>query len=134
MNAVLIAIVLLTRSKTTPKLWKQVAFAVSMVILIPSLLFLARRSRYYYQHVWSTIWVFAPVVVVVGVATAGSLVLAEPIGIHSPAATVPHSFGDGRVQPDSISLQQYHLFLLHCATGAAFHHCRGQSRWIRRHG
>jgi hypothetical protein len=67
-NAVLIAVVLLTRSKTIPKLWKQVLFAVSMVILIPSLLLLARRSRYYYQHVWSTIWVFAPVVVVVGVA------------------------------------------------------------------
>ncbi len=66
-NAVLIAVVLLTRSKTTPKLWKQVLFAVSMVTLIPSLLFLARRSRYYYQHVWSTIWVFAPVVVVLGV-------------------------------------------------------------------
>jgi hypothetical protein len=72
-NAVLIAIVLLTRSKTTPKLWKQVAFAVSMVILIPSLLFLARRSRYYYQHVWSTIWVFAPVVVVVGVGLLARL-------------------------------------------------------------
>ena len=67
-NAVLIALVLLTRSKTPPKLWKQLVFAVSMVILIPSLLFWARRSRYYYQHVWSAIWVFAPVVVVVGVA------------------------------------------------------------------
>ncbi|MGA9543723.1 MAG: hypothetical protein WBQ85_09145 [Candidatus Sulfotelmatobacter sp.] len=67
-NVVLIALVLLTRSKTPPKLWKQVLFAVSMIILIPSLLLLARRSRYYYQHVWSTIWVFAPVVVVVGVA------------------------------------------------------------------
>jgi hypothetical protein len=39
-----------------------------MLILIPSVVLLARRSRYYYQHVWSTIWVFAPVVVVVGVA------------------------------------------------------------------
>jgi Dolichyl-phosphate-mannose-protein mannosyltransferase len=67
-NVVLIVVVLLTRSKTAPQLWKQVLFAVSMVILIPSLLLLARRSRYYYQHVWSTIWVFAPVVVVVGVA------------------------------------------------------------------
>ncbi len=67
-NAVLIALVLLTRSRTTPKLWKQVLFGVSMLILIPSLVLLARRSRYYYQHVWSTIWVFAPVVVVVGVA------------------------------------------------------------------
>ena len=67
-NAVLIALVFLTRSKTPPKLWKQILFAVSMIILIPSLLLLARRSRYYYQHVWSTIWVFAPVVVVVGVA------------------------------------------------------------------
>lgn len=66
-NVVLIALVLLTRSKTAPKLWKQVVFGISMVILIPYLLFLARRSRYYYQHVWSTIWVFAPVVVVVGV-------------------------------------------------------------------
>jgi hypothetical protein len=44
-----------------------------MVILIPSLLFLARRSRYYYQHVWSTIWVFAPVVVVVGVGLLARL-------------------------------------------------------------
>jgi hypothetical protein len=66
-NAVLIALVLSTRSKTPPKRWKQVLFAVSMVILIPSLVLLARRSRYYYQHVWSTVWVFAPVVVVVGV-------------------------------------------------------------------
>jgi hypothetical protein len=66
-NVVLIALVLLTRSKTAPKLWKQVLFGISMVILIPYLLLLARRSRYYYQHVWSTIWVFAPVVVVVGV-------------------------------------------------------------------
>jgi hypothetical protein len=66
-NAVLIALVLF-RSKTAPKLWKQILFAVPMLILIPSLVLLARRSRYYYQHVWSTIWVFAPVVVVVGVA------------------------------------------------------------------
>ena len=66
-NALLIALVLSTRSKITPKLWKQILFVVSMVILIPSLLLLARRSRYYYQHIWSTIWVFAPVVVVVGV-------------------------------------------------------------------
>ncbi len=67
-NAALIALVLLSRSKAPPKRWKQVLFAVSMVILIPTLVLLARRSRYYYQHVWSTIWVFAPVVVVLGVA------------------------------------------------------------------
>jgi hypothetical protein len=72
-NVVLIALVLLTRSKTTrsktaPKLWKQLLFGMFLVLLITTLLFLAHRSRYYYQHVWSTIWVFAPVVVVVGVA------------------------------------------------------------------
>jgi hypothetical protein len=71
-NVVLIALVLLTRlkttrSKTAPQLWKQILFAVFLVVMIPTLLFLAHRSRYYYQHVWSTIWVFAPVVVVVGV-------------------------------------------------------------------
>jgi len=71
-NVVLIALVLLTRSntirsKTAPKLWKQILFVVLLVLLIPTLLVLAHRSRYYYQHVWSTIWVFAPVVVVVGV-------------------------------------------------------------------
>jgi hypothetical protein len=71
-NVVLIALVLFTRSKTTrsktaPKLLGQILFGVSLAVLIASLLFLAHRSRYYYQHVWSTIWVFAPVVVVVGV-------------------------------------------------------------------
>jgi hypothetical protein len=66
-NAVLIAVMLLTRSKTTPKLWKQVLFGVSLVLLIPSVLFLAHRSKYDYQLVWGTIWDFAPIVVVVGV-------------------------------------------------------------------
>jgi len=66
-NAVLIVLVLLTRSKAAPKLWKQVVFAASLALLLSSVLILSLRSRYYYQHVWSTIWVFAPVVVVVGV-------------------------------------------------------------------
>lgn len=38
-----------------------------MVLLIPFALFLAQRAMFFYQLVWSTIWVFAPVVVVVGV-------------------------------------------------------------------
>jgi hypothetical protein len=66
-NVALIAIALLTRSKTGPKVWKQVLVGVSMVVLIPSVLFFAYRSRFFYQLVWCTIWVFAPVVVVVGV-------------------------------------------------------------------
>ncbi|MFZ0139323.1 MAG: hypothetical protein WAK89_19815 [Candidatus Sulfotelmatobacter sp.] len=66
-NAVLIVLVVLTRSKTSSMLWKRIVFAASLVLLLSAVLFLARRSRYYYQHVWSTIWVFAPVVVVVGV-------------------------------------------------------------------
>ena len=66
-DVALIAVALLTRPKTAPKLWKQVLFGVSLVLLIPSILFLAQRSKYDYQLVWSTIWDFAPVVVVVGV-------------------------------------------------------------------
>jgi hypothetical protein len=66
-NAVLIGLVLVTRSKTAPRLWARILFGAFLVPLIPTLLSLAHRSRYYYQHVWSTIWVFAPVVVVVGV-------------------------------------------------------------------
>jgi hypothetical protein len=66
-DAVLIAIVLLTRSKMAAKLWKQACFGALLVLLIPTVLFLAHRSKYDYQLVWSTIWVFAPVVVVGGV-------------------------------------------------------------------
>jgi hypothetical protein len=63
----LIAVVLLTRSKTPPKLWEQALFGVPMALLIPFALFLAYRTRFFYQLLWSTIWVLAPVVVVVGV-------------------------------------------------------------------
>jgi hypothetical protein len=66
-DVVLIAVVLLSRSKTASKLWKQVLFGVFLVLLIPFVLVLAHRSKYDYQFVWNTIWVFAPVVVVVGV-------------------------------------------------------------------
>ena len=66
-NVLLLAVVLLTRSKTAPKLWEQVLFGVPVALLIPFALFLAYRARLFYQLLWSTIWVLAPVVVVVGV-------------------------------------------------------------------
>jgi hypothetical protein len=66
-NLLLISAVLLTRSKTAPKLWEVILLGVPMGLLIPLALFLAHRTRVFYQLVWSTIWVLAPLVVVLGV-------------------------------------------------------------------
>lgn len=66
-NLLLICVVLLTRSKTEPRLWEAVILGFPLALLIPAGLFLAQRARVFYQLVWSTIWVLAPLVVVVGV-------------------------------------------------------------------
>jgi len=66
-NLLLIGVVLLTRSKTAPKLWEVILLGVPMALLIPLALFLAHQTRVFYQLVWSTIWVLAPFVVVLGV-------------------------------------------------------------------
>jgi len=66
-NVLLIAVLLLTRSKTAPRIWEVVLLGLPLALLIPLALFLAHRARFFYQLVWSTIWVFAPFVVVLGV-------------------------------------------------------------------
>jgi hypothetical protein len=66
-NVLLIAVLLLTRSKTAPIAWEALLLGLPVALLIPIALLLAYRTRFFYQLVWSTIWVFAPVVVVVGV-------------------------------------------------------------------
>jgi len=66
-NLLLIGAVLLTRSRTAPKLWEVVFLGVPIALLIPLALFLAHQTRVFYQLVWSTIWVLAPLVVVLGV-------------------------------------------------------------------
>ena len=66
-NLLLIGAVLLTRSNTGPKPWEVVLLGVPMALLIPLALLLAHQTRVFYQLVWSTIWVIAPLVVVLGV-------------------------------------------------------------------
>jgi Dolichyl-phosphate-mannose-protein mannosyltransferase len=66
-NLVLITVLLLTRSRTSPKIWERILLGMPVALLIPIALFLAQRTRFFYQLVWSTIWVFAPVVVLFGV-------------------------------------------------------------------
>jgi hypothetical protein len=70
-NLLLIGVVLLTRSRTPPKPWEVILLGLPLALLIPVFLFLAHQARVFYQLVWSTIWVLAPWVVVLG---AGMLV------------------------------------------------------------
>jgi hypothetical protein len=66
-NLLLIGIMRLTRSRTAPKLWEEVLLGLPLALLIPSVLLLTHQSVGFYQLAWSTIWVFAPFVVVLGV-------------------------------------------------------------------
>src|ERR1035437_6667984 len=66
-NRLLVGVVLLTRSITAPRLWEVVLLGTPLALLIPSVLLLARQAPGFYQMVWSTIWVLAPFVVVLGV-------------------------------------------------------------------
>ncbi len=65
-NLLLMGVVLLTRSKTAPELWEKVLLGVPLALLIPSVLLLTHQVRGLYQMAWSTIWVFAPFMVVLG--------------------------------------------------------------------
>jgi hypothetical protein len=66
-NLLLIGVLLLTRSRTAPKLWEVVLLGTPVALLIPVALLLARQARFFYELVWSTIWVLAPFIVVLGV-------------------------------------------------------------------
>ena len=66
-NLLLIGVLLLTRSKTALGPWDAVLLGTPLAILVPLALILARQARFFYELVWSTIWVLAPFMVVLGV-------------------------------------------------------------------
>jgi len=66
-NLLLGAVLLLTRSKTSPRLWEVVLLGTPLALLIPAALFLARQAKYFYRLAWSTMWVLAPLIAVLGV-------------------------------------------------------------------
>lgn len=65
-NLLLAGAVVLTRSKTTEKLWELVLLGVPLVLVIPITLILARQAQPFYLLAWHTIWVLAPLIVVLG--------------------------------------------------------------------
>jgi len=79
-NLLLGCIVLLTRSKTTPKFWEIALLGTPLVLLIPAALFLARQTKYFYQLIWSTIWVLAPWLAVLGAGLLVRWVLRNRLG------------------------------------------------------
>ena len=66
-NLLLLGLLLLTQSKGNPSLWELRVLGIPIAILIPVALVLARHSKYFYQLLWSTIWVLAPVIALIGV-------------------------------------------------------------------
>jgi hypothetical protein len=66
-NLLLLGMLLLTHSKGKANVWELVVLGIPIAILIPLTLILARRSKYLYQLLWSTIWVLAPVITLIGV-------------------------------------------------------------------
>jgi hypothetical protein len=66
-NLLLIGVLLLTRSKTALRPWDAVLLGTPLALLVPLALILARQARFFYQLVWSTIWVLAPFMIVLGV-------------------------------------------------------------------
>jgi hypothetical protein len=79
-NLLLGALALLTRSKTAPRLWEVLLLGTPLALLIPAALFLARQTKYFYQLVWSTIWVLAPLIAVLGVGLLGRWCLRNRLG------------------------------------------------------
>lgn len=65
-NLVFLGGMLLTRSKSKPRTWEFAVLGLPLAVLIPLALVLAEHSKYFYQLLWSTIWVLAPILVVVG--------------------------------------------------------------------
>ncbi len=66
-DLVVIAAVLSIRSINPRQFWGQILLGVSIALLIPAALLLARQMPGFYMVVWNTIWALAPVVVVLGV-------------------------------------------------------------------
>lgn len=65
-DLLLVGVVLLTRSRNKPNTWDVVVLGIPIAILIPLVLVLARHSKHFYQMLWSTIWVLAPLVTLIG--------------------------------------------------------------------
>lgn len=65
-NTLLLVGLLLTRKKGAPNFWDPVILGLPAALLIPLALVLARNSKYFYELAWSTIWVLAPVVTLIG--------------------------------------------------------------------
>lgn len=65
-NLLLLTVILLTRSSSKPNTREMAILGTPIAILIPLVLILARYSKYLYQLLWSTIWVLAPVLVLIG--------------------------------------------------------------------
>jgi hypothetical protein len=66
-NLVVIAAVLLIGSIEPRKLWEQILLGLPIAVSIPAALLLARQVQGFYMVVWGTIWVLAPLVVVLGI-------------------------------------------------------------------
>jgi Dolichyl-phosphate-mannose-protein mannosyltransferase len=65
-NLAVIGAVLLIRSVNPRQFWERMLFGVPIAILIPATLLLARQASGFYMVVWNTIWVLAPLAVVLG--------------------------------------------------------------------
>jgi hypothetical protein len=70
-NLLLISGAFLLRSIIPAKLWEKIILGLPLALLIASFLLLARQASGFFQMVWSTVWVLAPFVVVLGVAMLG---------------------------------------------------------------
>jgi hypothetical protein len=66
-DLLIFGVILLTRSTTAPKLWDIILLGTPLALLIPLVLLLTRQSAGFYELAWSTIWVFALFVVLLGV-------------------------------------------------------------------
>lgn len=66
MNLLLMGVASLTRSKSRLKLWEIFLLGTPLALLIPSFLLLAHQATGVYQLAWSTAWVLAPFVLLVG--------------------------------------------------------------------
>jgi hypothetical protein len=65
-NLVVIGAVLLIRSINPQHFWEHIFLGAPIAVLIPATLLLARQVPGFYMVVWSTIWVLAPLAVVLG--------------------------------------------------------------------
>ncbi len=66
-NLVVFGAVLLIRAINPRQIGEQILLGGPMAVLIPATLLLARQTPGFYMVVWGTIWVLAPLVVVLGI-------------------------------------------------------------------